>query len=37
MLAPLNLSQVSARRRMLTAGIISLSQREGDNARAYQH
>ena len=37
MLAPLNLSQVSARRRMLTAGRASLSQREGDNARAYQH
>ena len=37
MLAPLNLSQVSARRRMMTAGRASLSQREGDNARAYQH
>ena len=37
MLAPLNLSQVSARRRMLTAGRASLSRREGDNARAYQH
>lgn len=37
MLAPLNLSQVSARRRMLTVGRASLSQREGDNARAYQH
>lgn len=37
MLAPLNLSQVSARRRMLTAGRVSLSQREGDNARTYQH
>ena len=37
MLAPLSLTQVSARRRMLTAGRATLSQREGENARAYQH
>lgn len=37
MLAPLYLSQVSAGRRMLTAGRASLSLLEGENARADQH
>ncbi|STV90452.1 Uncharacterised protein [Klebsiella michiganensis] len=37
MLAPLNLSQVSARRRMLTAGQSLAFPTGGDNARRYQH